>query len=264
MSIEFSCNGCMRMLRVPDEAAGKKSRCPGCGTVTRIPEPVMATALGASPTSSISSLDMEEPPVNEPTDEPPAAVTQPKAIPAPLKEKKPTVNPYQTPDGHAAFEAQRCAELGMSIPATRGARFTGALIDGMVRLVAAAPGLYMYVAFAESDEQLSMAGMLILMIATTMVSAINWILVTSSGQTIGKKIVGTRIVSQQDEALPGFLRGVVLRMWVPGFINQVCGLFSIVDALYIFKDDRRCVHDLMANTKVIAVATERLDYGDQS
>lgn len=38
MPITFSC-GCGKVLRVPDAHAGKKAKCPGCGSLTSIPMP---------------------------------------------------------------------------------------------------------------------------------------------------------------------------------------------------------------------------------
>lgn len=37
MPIEMHCTGCGQMLRVADEHAGKKARCPACGTITEVP-----------------------------------------------------------------------------------------------------------------------------------------------------------------------------------------------------------------------------------
>ena len=71
------------------------------------------------------------------------------------------------------------------------------------------------------------------------------------GQSIAKRILKMRIVDADDGSLPGFLRGVIVRAWVPALINQFCSLFSLVDALFIFGEESRCVHDLMANTVVV-------------
>ncbi|RMF93326.1 MAG: TIGR00266 family protein, partial [Planctomycetota bacterium] len=38
MPIEFLCPSCRRQLRCPDSAAGKKARCPACGTIVTIAE----------------------------------------------------------------------------------------------------------------------------------------------------------------------------------------------------------------------------------
>jgi hypothetical protein len=46
MSIEMRCTGCGQTLRVADEHAGKKARCPACGTIVQVPP------AGAGPASS--------------------------------------------------------------------------------------------------------------------------------------------------------------------------------------------------------------------
>lgn len=37
MPIEFRCPSCGKLLRTPDESAGKQGKCPQCGTITQIP-----------------------------------------------------------------------------------------------------------------------------------------------------------------------------------------------------------------------------------
>ena len=64
---------------------------------------------------------------------------------------------------------------------------------------------------------------------------------------------GTIKVDGQDV---NFVSGVVMRSWVPGFISAiplVGMLFWLIDPLVIFGEERRCVHDVMAGTKVISV-----------
>lgn len=46
MSIEFRCSGCSKLLRTPDEAAGKMAKCPACGTILDVPA---ATPPGPAP-----------------------------------------------------------------------------------------------------------------------------------------------------------------------------------------------------------------------
>src|SRR5687768_17910710 len=53
MPIEFPCPTCRQQVRTPDAAAGKKGRCPNCGTVVVIPAPVaviMPGSLSVAPT----------------------------------------------------------------------------------------------------------------------------------------------------------------------------------------------------------------------
>jgi len=79
-------------------------------------------------------------------------------------------------------------------------------------------------------------------------------LLTLRGQTIGKIIVGLRIVRVPDGSPAGFLRAFLLRGFLPRCLRHVplVGfLFWIVDNCFIFRDDRRCLHDLIAGTKVV-------------
>ena len=50
MALEFRCPGCQKLLRTPDESAGKKARCPDCGTVTDVPMGAPGPASDASGT----------------------------------------------------------------------------------------------------------------------------------------------------------------------------------------------------------------------
>jgi hypothetical protein len=66
-------------------------------------------------------------------------------------------------------------------------------------------------------------------------------------------MLGMQIVRGDTGQLPGFLNGVVLRSWVPFPINQACNFFGLIDALWIFGEERRCLHDLIAQTIVVDI-----------
>ena len=79
------------------------------------------------------------------------------------------------------------------------------------------------------------------------------VLLYRSGQTVGKKIVGIRIV-RPDGGRASFPRLLFLRYLVPGLIGAiplVGFLFALVDALFIFAEDRRTLHDKIADTIVV-------------
>ena len=78
-----------------------------------------------------------------------------------------------------------------------------------------------------------------------------WLL-NRNGQTIGKYSFDIKIVRTDGEAA-GLARLVFLRgmpQWIVGSIPFL-NLLSLVDALFIFRADRRCVHDLIADTMVV-------------
>jgi uncharacterized RDD family membrane protein YckC len=79
-------------------------------------------------------------------------------------------------------------------------------------------------------------------------------LLVTRGQTIGKKLLGIKIVAYDTEAHPGFVKIILLRGFVNGVISAipvVGGLYALVDACFIFREDRRCLHDHLAGTKVV-------------
>lgn len=73
------------------------------------------------------------------------------------------------------------------------------------------------------------------------------------GQTIGKKIVGIRMVDAEGK-LPG-LRRLLYRRYLPIFLYNavpiIGGVLAVIDYLLVFRRDRRCLHDMLAGTRVV-------------
>jgi len=65
MPIEFKCPNCQQQLRVPDEAAGKQSRCPKCESITSVPSASQQST--ASPFSDANAPGGPSPQINKPT-----------------------------------------------------------------------------------------------------------------------------------------------------------------------------------------------------
>jgi uncharacterized RDD family membrane protein YckC len=80
-------------------------------------------------------------------------------------------------------------------------------------------------------------------------------LLASNNQTIGKKLLGMRITRPDGAKVPlGRLIG--LRSGLAFIFAPVYGAaiaFAVLDALFIFCQSRRCLHDLIADTIVIRV-----------
>jgi uncharacterized RDD family membrane protein YckC len=154
--------------------------------------------------------------------------------------------------------------------ASRWLRLGAWFIDNLFVFVCCLPGL-LVVGFsviftlltdrANAQEAMSpqnMLGWLLIAVGGFVVFVVQVWMLSTRGQTIGKRLLGVRIVGHVDEANPGFLRAVALRAVVPGLIGMIPGvgfIFSLVDVCFIFREDRRCVHDFIAQTKVIEVAT---------
>jgi uncharacterized RDD family membrane protein YckC len=156
--------------------------------------------------------------------------------------------------------------------AGRGTRLGAAIIDRAIAALCALPGIllmgpsFVTLMLAASRgeqpelEDLDAAGFLL----GAFVAGLGWLaqfgvqlwMLTTRGQSIGKRLLNIRIVLFQDNGAPGFLHAWLLRNFVPGIISLVPYLgfvFVLVDALFIFSEQRRCIHDHIAGTKVVKV-----------
>ena len=149
-----------------------------------------------------------------------------------------TGNPYAAPGTAEVFESVASQPL-----ASRGARFLARFLDGVIEGAPIAIGMLLAVMMSSEDQPalvpmgLGWLGALALWIYQV-VKLIN------TGQTLGKKWASVKVV-RLDGSLASFgnqfLRGLVF------------GLLGLISIVFIFRDDRRCLHDLAGETKVIAV-----------
>jgi uncharacterized RDD family membrane protein YckC len=167
-------------------------------------------------------------------------------------------HPYAPPVSGGELGAP---ELGLDgsdhILAGRGTRLAAALIDGGLMLAAALPGgiLAGTMAIADSDAGLA-AGIALMVVCILALAIYQMVLISTHGQSLAKRWMGIKII-KLDGSPCGFVHGVVLRSWVMALIGQVPfvgAVVGLVDPLLIFGDERRCLHDLIAGTKVILAA----------
>ena len=86
---------------------------------------------------------------------------------------------------------------------------------------------------------------------------VNGYFLKRDGQTVGKKLLGIKITTLTG-AVPDFWPMVAKRylvFWVITYLPFVGNLIALVDALFIFRDDKRCLHDHLAGTVVRNVNT---------
>lgn len=145
------------------------------------------------------------------------------------------------------------------ILATRWARLWAAIIDMMVAMV-----------FVVLLQQL--AGLLGKEIVARNLSAgerfllsimgfawfivVNAHLLKTAGQTIGKYFLKIQIVDVQSNQLLSLNNLIVKRylpIWVLSAVPGLGSCFSTINVLFIFGKEKRCLHDLIANTKVISL-----------
>jgi uncharacterized RDD family membrane protein YckC len=160
-------------------------------------------------------------------------------------------NPY-LPTAHLGaspmFSAQRpLADLG--------ARLAAALLDTLCMLAAAIPLIISAALSDRSGSSSTAQGMMALgAILILGFSIYQVVILSKQGQTLGKKMMKIRIVNFNGGGNPGFGKAAIMRGFLPALITQIpfFGLiFYVVDICFIFRADRRCIHDLMANTHVV-------------
>jgi uncharacterized RDD family membrane protein YckC len=102
-------------------------------------------------------------------------------------------------------------------------------------------------------------GLAVLVLGSLALLVVQVWMLSTRGQTLGKRALGIRVVLYAGGGPAGFMHGWLLRNFVPGIIKMLpwIGLvFFLVDACMIFSDQRRCLHDLIAGTKVVKVAVK--------
>ena len=157
----------------------------------------------------------------------------------------PAPNPFAPP---AAASGPHPASIDLR-KALLGARFQAALLDSVLTFVIVLPVLLIT---ASTKGSGSGSGVIVIL-TIAMLWIYQWYLVSTTGQTLGKRWAGIRIV-KVDGSPSTFVSAVVLRSWVfalLGAIPVLGALLALADVLAIFGSERRCLHDQLAGTIVI-------------
>ncbi|MEM0897098.1 MAG: RDD family protein [Verrucomicrobiota bacterium] len=170
------------------------------------------------------------------------------------------LNPYETP--HAAPAPVPAAGEGELNLASRWRRLGGSLLDSLVMMVLILPLMFMLGMFDRIDAQGRMSlgdTILASVIGIACFMAINGMLIYKHGQTVGKRILGMRVVNLDGTQVEGnryVVRRLLLPFWIIPQIPLVGQIFGIVNVLLIFRKDHNCLHDDFARTRVIKLPKE--------
>jgi uncharacterized RDD family membrane protein YckC len=165
------------------------------------------------------------------------------------------------------------------VQAERGTRLLARVIDWAIEFGCAIPGVlilgeeFIKLAvmvgqgeepdFEQLDYQRLGLGALVLGGAWLALLVVQVWMLTTRGQSIGKRITRIRIVRVEDGSMPGIVHAWVLREFLITIIGIATGFipflgpfmlrpaFHITDWCMIFREDQRCLHDLIAKTKVV-------------
>ena len=159
-------------------------------------------------------------------------------------------NPYQAPSAHV----DDIVENDSGAPATRASRLGAYVLDVAIVVFPALLFIGVMGYLFETDEQRSVLfSGISLGVSMLMFLILNVSLLYRYGQTIGKRIMGIRIL-RTDGSRAGLARILLLRYFLMGLVNAIPFLgviTSLLDPLMIFQKSRRCLHDLIADTVVV-------------
>ena len=174
-------------------------------------------------------------------------------------------NPYAPPQAEVRDAPAAPPTVGPL--ATRTLRLAGAIVDSVASAVFVVPFLLF-----TGDWTAAISGELsygmVSLVGFASFTAMQGYLLATRGQTIGKWLVGTRIVCADNDEVPTLARTLGLRystlalgptatfsvLVLNPVIPYALIVVGLIDIALIFRRDRRCLHDLIARTKVVAVA----------
>jgi uncharacterized RDD family membrane protein YckC len=162
-------------------------------------------------------------------------------------------NPYAVPQAQLEppFQSREW------VKANRGTRLAAHLMDVVLYGLCFGPG-YVQLSLAGQQDPIAYGPLgtvtsVLCALAGLALFAYNLWLLHERGQTLGKLWLNIRIV-RCDGSRAGLARLFWLRSFVPALIGAIpClgAMFHLADAVAIFDEDKRCVHDFIADTIVV-------------
>lgn len=152
--------------------------------------------------------------------------------------------------------------LGSAIPnyldapdASREVRLSAAILDELLTLgIPALMGLY---AFWLGGETYPMSWVSTVWSMVMVLSQV--MLLTFYGKSIGKIVFGTTIVLTSTGENGGFIANVLLRNIISRLLS-IIPFYFFIDHFLIFRKDQRCVHDWIADTRVVQIRVPKFGF----
>lgn len=233
-AIEFRCKRCWNSNFAPVEISGQTMPCQVCQAEVMVPEATPERLRPAEMLEKASAASLADPRQNMSDAELMRLVQRENSV---------------------SLGERQFAGLP---DASRFMRLVASFVDGLCMIVAGAVGLAAtitasnagYFELLESgSKELSLPALIVFGFFPLVLAIVQWNLITTRGQTLGKMLTGIRIVTV-DGRLPGFLLGVVARNWLRMLLSLV-PFFGMLDILVIFGSSSRCIHDFLAGTRVV-------------
>ena len=159
--------------------------------------------------------------------------------------------------------------------AGRSARLAAGFIDGAISAAVMSPFMYAsgYLARVAAGGATPSEKIAWTVLGGLVFMMIQGYLLATRGQTIGKMLMQIQIVDAETQRLLPFIRVAVYRCYwwlplvavaafIPGDLDDLLvGAASLLDASLIFGSARRCLHDYIAGSIVVAYQPGRLHVG---
>ena len=160
---------------------------------------------------------------------------------------------------YAAPQAEVVDENNFELKlASRWKRLLGSIVDSIIIRLITVPLMYFTGAFdgiMEGRQPSHLYSLGIGCVGIVCFLLINFKFLKDSGQTIGKKAVGTKIVD--DEGNPVTFSGQLLKRYgfyfFIGLVPVAGSLLNLVNIITIFGAKKKCIHDMVGGTQVVDV-----------
>ena len=233
--LAYRCSKCWQLTSASSEQVGQSVPCISCSTPVVVPEATPKTIeageefAATEGTNDQAKIELAE---------------------ANLSDEQINALARQTVKQQIRQEAEDTGSYEM-LGCSRWKRFIGSVIDSLAGGASMIVGFILASLLAQlgGGETDNPAVFLVVMLVPGMLAICQCYMIAVEGRTIGKYCVKSKIVNLQGKP-PGFFQGIIMRIVVIGFLGMI-PFFGMVNALWIFSEPKRCLHDLIAGTYVI-------------
>ena len=160
---------------------------------------------------------------------------------------------------YAAPQAEIVDESNFELKlASRWKRLFGSIIDSIIVGLVTLPLMYFTGAFQgimQGKQPTLLYSLGVGFAGIIFFLLINFKFLKDSGQTLGKKALGTKIVNDQGETVT--LGAILLKRYgfyfFIGLVPVIGGILNLVNAVTIFGSKKKCIHDMVGGTQVVDV-----------
>ena len=251
--LEYRCCRCWNSNFADTNYVGQKMACSVCGAENEVPEATLERIERAEALIS-ESLRVDSSPLENPYIAPQQRQGEFYRIPSEEElvaaARAATFVPLRDRDFRGYANASSLARVGAF------------LADTVLALTALAVGLVACVWMANQgwvenplkqlrrdNELTGWAGFFICVPFWTL-QIFQWGLISIQGQSIGKFILGIRIVSISGRAT-GFFQSVLVRSLFCNLLSCTIPFYFLINCILIFSHSKRCLHDYISGTRVV-------------